>query len=95
MQTSLALLCQIQPPVNGLTPRPSPSRRLILTATWAATPCGRSPIGDWTSSTFRQFPVTKKTQLERRGEAFNLFNTVVYGTPDASITDKIGFGAVT
>ena len=45
-------------------------------------------------SVFRQFAIREGMRFELRGEAFNLPNTVIYGTPNASITDKLGFGTV-
>jgi hypothetical protein len=46
-------------------------------------------------SVFRQFPIKEHTRLELRGEAFNLFNTVVYGIPGTSISQPTRFGHIT
>jgi len=46
-------------------------------------------------SVFRQFPLwSEKRRLEFRAEAFNLFNTVIFGTPGSDINSS-GFGLVT
>lgn len=45
-------------------------------------------------SVFRQFPIGERVRVELRGEAFNAFNTPIFGIP---ITDmnSINFGRVT
>jgi hypothetical protein len=46
-------------------------------------------------SVFRQFPLwSENRRLEFRAEAFNLFNTVIFGTPNGDISGS-GFGLVT
>jgi hypothetical protein len=46
-------------------------------------------------SVFRQFPLwNENRRLEFRAEAFNLFNTVIFGTPNSDINSS-GFGRVT
>lgn len=46
-------------------------------------------------SVFRQFPLwSERRRLEFRAEAFNLFNTVIFGTPNSDINGG-GFGLVT
>jgi hypothetical protein len=46
-------------------------------------------------SIFRQFPIRERMKLEFRAEAFNIFNTVVYGAPAADISIATSFGHVT
>lgn len=45
-------------------------------------------------SLFRQFPFMERRRFELRAEAFNVFNTVVYGTPQGNMSSPI-FGQVT
>ncbi len=45
-------------------------------------------------SIYKVFPLTEKTNLEIRAEAFNLTNTPVFGVPDSGFTDR-AFGTVT
>ena len=46
-------------------------------------------------SVFRQFPLwSENRRLEFRAETFNLFNTVIFGTPTNDISGS-GFGLVT
>ncbi|MBV8831488.1 MAG: TonB-dependent receptor [Acidobacteriaceae bacterium] len=45
-------------------------------------------------SVFRQFPIRERMRFELRGEAFNVFNTVVYGIPGHDITTPSTFGKV-
>jgi hypothetical protein len=46
-------------------------------------------------SVFRQFPLwSENRRLEFRAETFNLFNTVIFGTPNGDISGS-GFGLVT
>jgi outer membrane receptor protein involved in Fe transport len=44
-------------------------------------------------SIFREFPITEDKRLEFRADFFNAFNNVVWGTPDATLTDPT-FGEV-
>jgi hypothetical protein len=44
-------------------------------------------------SIFRQFPIMEKRRIEFRAEAFNLTNSVVYGTPSNNMTSST-FGQV-
>jgi len=47
-------------------------------------------------SIFRQFPLwSENHRLEFRAEAFNLFNTVIFGTPNSDINSPGNFGLVT
>ncbi len=47
-------------------------------------------------SLFRGFPIFGEgRKLEFRAEAFNLFNTVIFGTPSGDISNSNGFGKVT
>jgi hypothetical protein len=47
-------------------------------------------------SVFRGFPVWgEERKLEFRAEAFNLFNTVIFGPPNSDISNLSNFGAVT
>ena len=47
-------------------------------------------------SIFRQFPLWNESRhLEFRAEAFNLFNTVIFGTPHSDINSPSNFGLVT
>jgi hypothetical protein len=55
-----------------------------------------APYWDLTSSVFRQFPLwAEDRRLEFRAEAFNLFNTVVFGQPGNDISNSGSFGKVT
>ncbi|HTR64874.1 MAG TPA: carboxypeptidase regulatory-like domain-containing protein [Terriglobales bacterium] len=55
-----------------------------------------APYWDLTSSIFRQFPLGGEgRQLEFRAEAFNLFNTVIFGQPGNDISSGSSFGKVT
>jgi len=76
------------------------------TAAYAAPPqftfgtSGRNSLrtaGYWNldTSVFRQFPFGEKCRLEIRGEAFNLFNHPVLGTPNADFSNQQNFGTVT
>lgn len=57
-----------------------------------------SMLADWPRnldlSVFRTFPINESQRVEFRAEAFNLTNSVVWGTPDANVTDS-SFGAIT
>ena len=44
-------------------------------------------------SIFRRFPVRESMRFEFRGEAFNILNTVIYGIPNADVTN-VAFGRV-
>jgi hypothetical protein len=47
-------------------------------------------------SLFRGFPIGGEgRKLEFRAEAFNLFNTVIFGTPNGDVSNSGGFGKVT
>jgi hypothetical protein len=55
-----------------------------------------APYWDLTSSVFRQFPLwAEDRRLEFRAEAFNLFNTVIFGQPGNDISNSGSFGKVT
>lgn len=55
-----------------------------------------APYWDLTSSVFRQFPLwAEDRRLEFRAEAFNLFNTVIFGQPGNDISNPAAFGKVT
>jgi len=46
-------------------------------------------------SVFRSFPITERTRIEFRSEAFNVTNSPIWGTPRANIsTDGANFGVV-
>ncbi len=47
------------------------------------------------SSIFRQFQLREHMKFEFRGEAFNIFNNVVYGIPGTDISIATSFGHVT
>ena len=55
----------------------------------------RTP-GFWNldTSLFRTFPIREGLRLEFRAEAFNIFNTVIYGFPNADMADTANFGKV-
>jgi hypothetical protein len=54
-----------------------------------------APYWDLTSSIFRQFPLwAEDRRLEFRAEAFNLFNTVIFGQPGNDISNAGSFGKV-
>jgi len=47
-------------------------------------------------SVFRDFPlISEQQKLQFRAEAFNLFNTVVFGSPNADVSNPSNFGSVT
>jgi len=47
-------------------------------------------------SVFRGFPIwSEERKLEFRAEAFNLFNTVIFGSPNSDISNGANFGTVT
>jgi hypothetical protein len=47
-------------------------------------------------SVFRGFPIwAEGRKLEFRAEAFNLFNTVIFGAPNADVSNGGNFGKVT
>ena len=47
-------------------------------------------------SIFRGFPIVGEgRRLEFRAEAFNLFNTVIWGAPTGDVSNTGGFGKVT
>jgi hypothetical protein len=47
-------------------------------------------------SVFRGFPIWgEERKLEFRAEAFNLFNTVIFGSPNSDISNPSNFGTVT
>jgi hypothetical protein len=45
------------------------------------------------TSLFRQIPIREDKRLEIRVEAFNLFNNVIYGGPNAGVLNP-SFGAI-
>lgn len=45
-------------------------------------------------SLFRRFPIKERLGIEFRAEAFNLTNSVVFGTPDSNLSDA-NFGRIT
>lgn len=47
------------------------------------------------ASIFKQFPFGEARRFEFRAEAFNLFNTVIFGQPGNDITNTANFGKVT
>jgi outer membrane receptor protein involved in Fe transport len=55
----------------------------------------RSP-GFWNldTSLFRAFPIRERLKFEFRVEAFNIFNTVIYGQPVNDMADTANFGKV-
>jgi hypothetical protein len=55
----------------------------------------RTP-GFWNldTSLFRAFPIREGLKLEFRAEAFNIFNTVIYGQPNNDMADTANFGKV-
>jgi hypothetical protein len=55
----------------------------------------RTP-GFWNldTSLFRAFPIREWMKLEFRFEAFNIFNTVIYGQPVNDMADTANFGKV-
>jgi hypothetical protein len=55
----------------------------------------RSP-GFWNldTSLFRAFPIGERLKFEFRAEAFNIFNTVIYGQPVNDMADTANFGKV-
>jgi Carboxypeptidase regulatory-like domain len=54
-----------------------------------------APYWDVDLSLFRQFPFGETRRLEFRAEAFNVFNTVIYGQPGNDISNGSTFGKVT
>jgi hypothetical protein len=52
-----------------------------------------APYWNLDSSLFRVIPIRENIRLEFRVEAFNLFNTVIYGLPDSGLLDS-NFGGV-
>jgi hypothetical protein len=48
---------------------------------------------NWDASLFRSFPMTERTRIELRLEAFNVTNTPVFSAPDFVVTDP-NFGQV-
>ena len=54
-----------------------------------------APFWDLTSSVFRQFPFGETRRIEFRAEAFNLFNTVIFGQPGNDVSSGSNFGKVT
>jgi hypothetical protein len=55
-----------------------------------------APYWNLDISVFRQFPLwSENRRLEFRAEAFNLFNTLIYGQPGSDLNDPSFFGKVT
>ncbi len=55
-----------------------------------------SPYWNLDISVFRKFPLwSENRRLEFRAEAFNLFNTLIYGQPGWFLNDPSSFGKVT
>ena len=54
-----------------------------------------APYWDVDLSMFRQFPLGETRRFEFRAEAFNLFNTVIFGQPGNDISNASTFGKVT
>jgi hypothetical protein len=55
-----------------------------------------APYWNVDMSIFRQFPLwSENRRFEIRAEAFNLFNTLVYGQPGSDLNNLAGFGKVT
>lgn len=54
-----------------------------------------APYWDVDLSIFRQFPLGESRRFEFRAEAFNLFNTVIFGQPGNDISNASTFGRVT
>ena len=54
-----------------------------------------APYWDVDLSIFRQFPLGETRRFEFRAEAFNLFNTVIFGQPGNDISNASTFGKVT
>jgi hypothetical protein len=50
---------------------------------------------DLDASIFKQIPLTENRRFEFRAEAFNLFNTVIFGQPGNDISNLANFGKVT
>ena len=53
------------------------------------------PYWQLDASIFRAFPLTERFRLEFRVEAFNAFNTVIYGQPNNDMADPANFGRMT
>jgi hypothetical protein len=49
---------------------------------------------DLDASLFRQFPLWKELRFELRGEAFNLTNSVILGTPGTDLSNPSTFGVI-
>ncbi len=55
-----------------------------------------APFWNFDMSLFRQFPLwSENRRLEFRAEAFNLFNTLIYGQPGNDLNNTANFGIVT
>jgi hypothetical protein len=50
------------------------------------------PFWNLNFSLFRAFPIKEKVRFEFRAEAFNIFNTVIYGIPASDLSDPANFG---
>lgn len=49
---------------------------------------------DLDASLFRQFPIWREARLELRGEAFNVTNSVILGTPGTDLSNPTTFGVI-
>lgn len=53
------------------------------------------PFWNLDFSVFRAFPIKESVRAEIRAEAFNIMNTVIYGTPNNDMADPANFGRMT